>query len=104
MLKLFFKEIIDNYVRENFKRLEAYLMSQAILSGNWRFVEITFAAAVTNSKYKHNLNFTPRDVIQTSKTGAGTLTWNYSLFDETNLDITTTDACVVRAFIGKYDN
>lgn len=103
MLKLFFREITDNFIQENFRRLETFLLNQILLKANWRFIELTFTAAVTNYKYKHNLNFTPRDVIQTSKTGSGSITWNYASFDETNLDITTTGACVVRAYVGRHD-
>lgn len=103
MLKLFFREISDVFSLENFRRIEKDFNGQIILSANWRPIELTFTGAVTNFKYKHNLKFTPRDIIQTSKTGAGAITWNYTLFDETNLDITTTGALVVRALIGKYE-
>lgn len=103
MIKLLVKEIEDERSRENFKRLQKELtVDQVILKGQWKFFEIVFDGAVTNFKVKHLLNFVPKDVIQTSLIGAGALTWNYTLFDRVNLDITTTGACTVRAFVGAY--
>ncbi len=90
-------------MRENFTRLQDYIRAEEILRGEWRFFEITVTAAVTNFKYAHNLGFTPKDVIQTSVVGAGAITWNYSLFSKELLDLTTTDALTVRAFIGRFD-
>lgn len=103
MINLLVKETEDKITRENMKRIQNELTSvQVMLKGQWFFLELTFTAAVTNFKYPHKLTFVPTDIIQTSLIGAGALTWNYSLFDRTNLDITTTGACVVRAFVGAY--
>jgi hypothetical protein len=104
MIKLLVKEIEDDRSRENFKRIQKeFTENQIILKGQWRFFELIFTGAVTNFKQKHLLTFVPKDIIQTSIIGAGTLTWNYSLFDRENLDITTTGACTVRAFVGRYE-
>lgn len=103
MLKLLVKETEDEVTQENMKRLQKELTdTQVILKGNWRFVEITFTEAVTNFKYPHKLNFVPIDVLQTSLSGVGFVQWNYDEFDFTNLDISASDACVVRAFVGRY--
>lgn len=103
MIKLLVKETTDEITRQNMQRIQKeFTETQLILRGQWKFVEITFDKAVTNFKYPHKLSFTPKDILQTSLIGAGDLTWNFALFDKTNLDITTTDACVVRAFIGSY--
>lgn len=103
MIKLLVKETIDEITRENMQRIQKELSStQVILNGQWKFFELVFTAAVTNFKYPHKFTFTPHDVIQTSLIGSGALTWNYGLFDSTNLDITTTGACTVRAFVGSY--
>ncbi len=103
MIRLLVQETKDEIQRENMRRLqEEFTLNQVILKGGWRFITLKFDAAVTNFKYKHLLSFVPHDIIQTSLIGAGALTWNYSLFDRTNLDITTTGACTVRAFIGSY--
>ncbi len=103
MIKLLVKEIKDPLIQENFKRLELELnLYQPMLRGEWQFFIITLTSAVTNFLYPHNLKFMPKDVLQTSITGTGALTWNYAKFDKTNLNITTTGPCVVRAFIGSY--
>jgi hypothetical protein len=57
---------------------------------------------VVNYRYPHKLGFVPEDVIQTSLRGAGAVTWNYDQFNRDYLDVTTTGACVVRAFVGLY--
>ena len=102
MIKLLVNEIQDPYSRENFRRLGNEFRDQTILRGKFKFFEIVFTIAVTNFKYKHNLDFTPKDILQTSLKGPGTLTWNYDLFDKTHLNITTTGACTVRAYIGHF--
>jgi hypothetical protein len=85
------------------KRLQSELtQAQVILNGQWKFFELTFDRAVTNFKYPHGLNFVPRDVIQTSTRGNGFIQWNYDLFDFNYLDVSTSDSCVIRAFIGRY--
>ena len=102
MIDLFINEISDPPTRENFRRIFEAFKTKVFLKGDWRFVEIPFLGAVTNFKFPHGLSFIPKDVIQTSKTGAGSITFNYSSFDRTNISITTTGACTVRAFIGSY--
>lgn len=92
----------DNKPRDNFARLNIFLRDVPFLRGKWVFFTYTFSAAVTNLKIPHNLGFMPQDVIQTSLVGAGALTWNYALFDKTNVNMTTTGACTVRAFVGTY--
>lgn len=96
------KEIKDPVVREFLNKLITDLQSESILRGEWKFFELEFEAAVTNHRLPHQLKFVPTDVIQTSLTGAGTFTWNYDKFSNIYLDITTTGACKVRAFVGRY--
>lgn len=102
MKPLLLEKIPDTYARENFQRIQDGLREQALLKGKWAFFELVFTAAVTNLKYPHHLGFMPKDILQTSLTGSGSLVWNYSSFDTVNLDITTTGPCTVRAFIGTY--
>lgn len=106
MIKLLVKEVGDPVLRENMKRVQKELsQNQVILNGQWKFFEISFDAAITSYLYPHGFEFIPTDVIQTSSTGPGrfTVEWNYDEFDRTNLSITVGDACVVRAFIGRYE-
>lgn len=102
MIDLILKDVADQYVRENFSRLLKFFRKQAVLKTQLRHVEITVPRAITNFRFKHNLGFLPKDVIPTSVIGAGAVTWNYSLFDNEFLDLTTTDEVVVRAFVGTY--
>lgn len=102
MIKLFLTEIEDQYLKENFIRLNDYLNGQPLFNGIFRHFEIRIPSSVTNFKFVHNLGFKPNDVIQTSAIGSGNLTWNYDKFDAKFLDITTTGPVTVRAFIGAY--
>lgn len=101
--QLLIKEINDTYVQNNFKNLREYFQKQNQLL-NFNFVEFNFPAAVTNQKIAHGLGLVPQDVIITRLTGAGSITMNWALFDGTNIDITTTDACRIRLFVGSYWN
>jgi hypothetical protein len=101
MLSLTLTEIVDQYVRENFKRILSEFTDSPLLNGQWVLKTYTFTAAVTNQRLPHGLSFVPVDVILTSKTGSGSLTVNYALIDKTYLDLTTSGACVVRLLIGR---
>ena len=102
MIKLLRKEIEDNYLQENFLRIEREINSQDLLRGQWKFFELDFSKSVTNFRFQHRLPFLPKDVIQTSLTGVGALTFNYDLFTKEHLDVSTTGPCVVRFFVGAY--
>lgn len=102
MINIPVKDITDTTLRKAFEEIVRFTSANSILSGEWKFLEITLDSAVTAYKYPHNLPFAPVDVIQVSITGTGSLTWNYSAFDSTHLNLTTTGPCKVRAFIGYY--
>lgn len=102
VLDFFIRELKDQYLETNFRRLNEYLFNQVILRGEFKFFELTFPAAVTNQRVKHFFNFVPKDIIQTSLTGGSTLTWNYDEFDREFLNVTTSGPATVRAFIGRY--
>lgn len=103
MISLLIKDITDKILRENFKRIETeFRLNQPFLRGEWKFFELNFDRAVTNFKFAHNLKFSPLDIVQTSIRGVGAITFNFSKFDASFLDITTTNACTVRFFVGSY--
>lgn len=102
-MKLLIKEIVDIYIRENFQKLSNFLSEQKILRGQWAFINISESGVVTQKPYSHGQKFVPKDVILTSSIGAGTLSFNYALFDEKYIYITTTGAVNARAFVGRYD-
>lgn len=99
IIRLLTKEIKDLWIRKNFEFLNTFVSTQVILQ-NWVFLEFQVTQAVTNLKIKHGLIAVPRDIIQTSKTGPGSVTFNYDEFDATNVDVTTTGPCKVRFFVG----
>lgn len=104
MIKLFLNEIKDRYIRENFQKLSDLLANQPFLSekSKWTFFQYTFAAAVTNFTIPHGLKFIPKDVVQLSATDGMVVTWNFSEFDRTNINVTTDGPGTVRAVIGYY--
>lgn len=101
MLKFLLEDVKDEYSRENFRRIELEAAVNPFLLGQFVLKEYAFPAAVTNLKVPHGLSFLPKDVILTYKTGAGALTINYANIDGTNLDLTTSGACVVRLLVGR---
>jgi hypothetical protein len=97
------EEIDDPRVREALQWMTDYFLVLDLIQSNFKFLKLTFTKAETNLLVPHRLGFTPLDIIQTSKTGAGSITYNYESFTPTNLSITTTGACVVRLFAGRFD-
>jgi len=105
MIKIpYLNDVGDEKARENFKYIQRRLLSESLLKGNFVFFEKTLSSTgyPATILIKHNLSFTPEDIIQTRLTG-GTLTWNYSSFDGTNLSATISASVVVRFFAGKYE-
>ena len=95
-------DIENESVRDNFILLieEMNKISFNKFDGKHRVYE--FTGVETNKKIPHGLGFKPVDVLQTSLRGAGAITFNYDLFDETNINITTTGACTVRLILGRF--
>lgn len=102
MLKLLLRETQDEIARENFSRIAKELDNDIISSGNWRFIELAITGAVSNFRYEHNMGFKPLDVIVTSTIG-GTVTFNFNLFSDTHIDITTSATATVRFFLGRVE-
>lgn len=90
-------------LKENFQRLEDYLSTEVIQNAQWRLIELTFVADVVNYRFKHNLGFEPKDVIQTSNIGTGTIVYNFALFDKDYIDMTvsgtSTDSPLMVRFV-----
>ena len=88
-------------VAELIRRLNLQLVNESQLNG-FEFLEFTIDSAVTNKKITHNFGEIPKDVVQTSLTGGGAITYNYDKFSATELDVTTTGPVTVRAYIGTH--
>ena len=98
-------QITDYYVRENFKNLKEFINIERQLNG-FMFFEYTFTTNGTIEK-THSLGFVPKDVIETSKTGTGTVVYNYTSFSKDVFNFTVAaateaDPVTVRFFSGTY--
>lgn len=103
LLRLIINEVADAAVQQNFYWLQDFINEADLLQGRFKFFDLNITKAETNMKVLHSLKFQPLDIIQTFKTGAGSVTFNYDKFDSTNLDITTSGACRVRFFAGRFE-
>jgi hypothetical protein len=101
MIVLPLREIADSYVRKSFEQILSFIYGQAFLKGQFQHFEVTFSTAATKL-IPHRMGFAPEDIIQTSSIGAGSVTFNYSSFDEDNLSLTASGACVVRFYAGTH--
>jgi len=99
-----FDAIPDERVREFFQWFYEFLSGQPLLLGRFEHFEIEVTQAETGLLIPHNLGFVPLDILPTSVTGPGTVTFNYTAFTENFISITTTGACKVRFFGGSYVN
>lgn len=97
------KEITDIHIRRNFENLTDYFKNQNQLLG-FKFFDLSFSGAVTNFKQAHGLKYAPEDVIVTKITGPGTVSFNHGFFNTQTIDLTVTDACRIRFFVGTYWN
>lgn len=104
MIKLFIKEIEDEYSRENFLNINNENINNIFNKAKFRFIEITVSAAESNKKVLHGLNFQPLDVIQLSvrENDTTNVTWHYDSFDREAIYITTDGPCIIRAYLGRY--
>lgn len=91
----------DEPTRELLFRLIQYIERSPLLSFGFEFIEYTFSEA-GSVQVPHGLGFIPKDIILTSKTGTGNVTFNYESFTKSALSITVTGACAVRFLVGTY--
>ena len=100
--EFFTEEIKDPAAQESHQKVANALRDNDLVAAPWKFMEIAITGAVTSLAIPHGLSYVPKDIIQTSLTGAGSLTWIYDKFDATNLYLTTTGTLTVRCFIGRF--
>ena len=106
LFNIILKEIEDTYIRENFRNMNDFLQKDAILNTQMQHINQSFTKNDT-FLISHTLKSIPKDVIQTSLTGTGSLVYNYSAFTSDKISITTSstdssDPLVVRFFVGTY--
>ena len=96
------KQITDSILQNILQDLFNDLREDTLQKYNFRFTEVNFTKAETLN-FKHNLNFTPRDILVTSKIGPGSYTINYDKTDGTYISITSTGAVKLRLMVGRYE-
>ena len=99
---LFRKEIVDEFVQENFRRIMDYFAVDAVARSSFEFVETNIPGAVTDLAVLHHLGFTPKDVILTHNLNNATVTFGYSKFSKTHIYVTSTAATTLRMLVGRY--
>lgn len=99
-------------LRENFQAIEDEIKEQVIRKPMWKFTEIEIDKAYAGGSprttantfyFKHNFKSIPKDILITSITGVGTPSILYNDTDEQYIYITSTNACIIRCFIGSYN-
>lgn len=91
----------DEATRDLLFKVTQYLETLPLLTFGFQFVEKSFDAAGTH-EIPHSLGFVPKDIILTSKTGAGSATFLYDSFTKTSLFVSVTGPCAIRALYGTY--
>jgi hypothetical protein len=102
MIKLLVNEIEDEYIQDNFNKLQSYINNEVILRPMWFFVDLTFTGPTIDRLVRHDLKTIPLDVLETYRTGAGSITWEYDKFSRDFIKVSASGPCRVRAFIGRY--
>ena len=101
-LKFRQKEIEDQKVRQAFETLQDFFKGHPLAGQNWEHFEREYTEAVTKDRVRHTLGALPKDIIQTFKTGAGSVTFEYADFTREFIVITTTGAAKVRFIAGSF--
>lgn len=99
---LFKEQVLDDFVKENFKRIYNYLVGEPILRFEFGLLEINVTAPATEAAYPHALGFTPKDAIIVHNLNNQPFTLHYSKFDKTNIYFSCPASTVVRLLIGRY--
>lgn len=102
-LRLDINDVPEKFSKENFRKIAEFVSKTAILLANFEHFEINIDGAKAHFKYTHNLGFIPKDIIVTSVTGNGVVTFNVEEFTKEAIDITSTGKCTIRFFAGTYD-
>lgn len=78
----------SDYQIKNFQNLLEFLRKQSPLI-NFKLFDLTFTANGVQ-KIKHNLGFTPKDIIQTFILGGGDVEYRYENFTDTEFEFNIT--------------
>lgn len=95
------KDIKDPYIKKNFEEIQSSNAVNNQLQG-FKFFEKTFEAGEGHFRLAHGLGYIPQDIMVTKICGPGLVQFNRDLFSSTHLDMTVSDACTIRFFVGSY--
>lgn len=87
--------------QENFEIISEYINQTPILAGAFESYEIDVTNTSSVIKFRHGLNFAPRDVFITWINPTSTVVIRYDLIDETYLAFTSSAECRVRMIAGR---
>ena len=102
-LRLDLAQLKDMPTQEAFKRLSEYINNSNILAGEFKHFEVKFPGADPAYKFTHNLGFTPKDIIITSISGNGVLTFNVDESNNKTITLTVSGSCTARFLLGTYE-
>lgn len=98
------ENIEDLNTRDSFREVEEYLQVQDILQGQWRYFEVEYSVQQNSARFRHELNFVPRDIIVTCIEGDQRISWIYPDFDLEYIYLDVSGPVRIRGFVGKYDD
>lgn len=104
-INLFFHQVVDQYVRDNFYRLIQYFQTQPLLNCDFKFFDIDISVtAPTNFTLAHGMDFIPLDIIVLSAIGDQNFYFINQIFDKTNIYISVGGSVRIRFLAGKYQD
>lgn len=101
-LNLLLDYLEDENTQDALENLQDFLAGQPFIEPEWQFYEREYTSAVTDAQIKHTLGGVPKDIILTSKIGAGSVTFEYEDFTKDFIVVSTTGAAKIRFFAGTF--
>jgi len=87
-------------LQKNLEILTDIFGAEDILKYDWRKIEFTTDAAVTDLQIPHTAQYTPTDILTTQT--SGNITFNFNAFTDKFLVVTTAGAATFRGLVGRY--
>lgn len=94
--------VTDSRARDLLFKIIRFLKADTLGLFEFDFMEYQFDKAVTNFPLAHGKGYVPLDIIETSKTGSGVITFHYDNFTDRYILVSVTGPCKVRFLYGKY--
>lgn len=98
-MDLITKQIDNEYIRQNFEKIEELWNNLVFTLGDFEFFEFRVPGAQEEYKLYHNLGFNPNDIIVTKAIGSS-FEFVYTGFNDDYITVKTTGDLYLRAIIG----